>query len=441
MSLYKFCQENCIAGASGALVEVKRGEFVFVGKATPKILRRLQSACIDAGGKCERNEFYFNEVREADGFAAAASRMGVEVHTLKTHVEMLASYLQTKKEYFKTATGLTEIAHPETPIMVLDPLTRRWKPSRLDDVDKTGHAVLCDSSNFYIAQYYKIFKVSKEDAYLFALLYLYREKSITVIMDESGTFIGVKLGHIGDLPESVFFTLVRLQPALRKGASVMMFYRADLDTVFSVLRLAKLSPIIATGIVRLAQKLGEKEVPVISPRVAPKEAGLLSEVLGTIGYTVKYRDQYLEVEREGGPIRIYLANSAKHLSSHLISGEKAVLVPVHHLFTPDGTLYTLKMIRTYGFSLITTEQWARVLEKLCELAEGDPNEALELAAEALLMSKSKPEIYTAMASNPALKKSATNVIERAVQGSSGTPLDKLPMEELIGFWRRLRQGP
>jgi hypothetical protein len=440
MSLYKFCQENCIAGTSGALVEVKRCEFQLVGDADLRLMQKLQSACIDSGGWYRGHKFHFEEISQADGFAETANGMGVEVHTLKKHVEMLSFYLQTMEERLKLPPKCAEEKDPETPIIVLDPITRRWKPSRLGEADRLGGAVLRDTSGFYIARHDTIAKASEEEAYLFALLFLYREKSAIVIMDESKRFIGVKLSDVGKLPESVFYTLIRLQPALHKRSQVVMFYRADADVVFRALRLAKVSPVMATGIVKLAQKLGEKEVAVVSPRVASYEANLLSEVLSYIGYSVKQGDQYLEVELEGGHIRIYLTNSGRYLSSYLSDGTKAILIPLRYIFTPDGTLYTLKMIRTYGFSIITAEQWARVLEKLCELAEGDPNEALELAAEALLMSRSKPEISTAIASSPTLKKAATNAIERAIQWSSGTPLDKLPTEELIGFWRRLRHG-
>jgi hypothetical protein len=441
VSLYKFCQENCLAGTSGALVEVKRGEFQLVGEADSQMLRSLRSACLEAGGRFKERKFHLEEISQADGFAATVRRMGIEVHTLKEHVEALSSYLQIKKERLKEITDFAEKTAPEMPIMTLDPLTRRWKPSRLDKVDKIGGAVLRDPSGFYIARYGTIAKVSEEDAYLFALLFLYREKSITVIMDESRSFIGVKLSDIGNLPESVFYTLVRLQPTLRKGSLVMMFYRADMDTVFRTLRLAKLIPVIATGIARLTHKLGVKEVEVVSPHIASKEASLLLKVFNAIGYIVSYADQYIEVELGGGSVRIYLANSGKYLSGLLSDGAKAIFVPLRYLITADRALSAFKLIRTYGFSIITAEHWARVLEKLCELAEGKAAGASKLAEEALLASRSKPEILTALASNPTVRAAASRLIELATQGKSGTPLDGLPLEELFAIWRRISETP
>jgi hypothetical protein len=441
VNLYKFCQENCIAGTSGALIEVKRCEFQLVGEIDLQLLQRLRFACIEAGGQYGERSFHFKETSQADGFAEAANGMGVEAHTLKKHVEALSFYLQAVEERLKLPPKCAEERGPETPIMVLDPITRRWKPSRLDEVDRLGGAVLRNHSGFYIAHHGTVAKASKEEAYLFALLFLYREKSVTVIMDESGSFVGVKLNDVGNLPESVFYTLIRFQPALHKGSRVMMFYRADADAVFRALRLAKVNPVVATDIVRLAQKLGGKEVPVFSPRTAPKEAGLLSEVLCDLGYSVKQGDQYLQVELEEGPIRIYLTSSGRYLSSYLSDGTKTILIPLRYLLTPDGALYAFKMVRTYGFSLIAAEQWERVLRKLCELAEGEPSESSKLVTEALLMGRSRPEILNSIHSNSALKKAATDIISLAAQGMSSTPLDKLPQGELIELYRRLRHGP
>jgi len=441
VNLYRFCLENCIAGMSGALVEVQRGMFKLVGNVSPQVLERLRSACTAVVGQYLGGRFAFSEIRQADEFASTVSGMGIEVHTLKSHVEALASYLQMKKESFKTALDAAEHTIPGLEIRVLDPSTRRWKPSRLDEIDKTGSAVLCDGSSFYIAQYGRIVKVPKEEAYLFALLNLYREKSITGLVDASGSFIGIKLSDVGNLPDSVFYTLARLQATRRKGSQIMLYYRADIDTLSRALRLAKLNLIVATEIVKLTHKRGVIEVGIISPHLASKEADLVAKVLRALGYTIKYGDQYIEVELDGGPLRIYLTRSSKYFSGYLSNGGKAILIPLHYLLTPDDTLYAFKMIRTYGFSIITAGQWTRVLEKLCELAEGKPAEALKLAAEALLASRSKPEIFTALASNPTLKEAASSLIQLAARGISGTPLDKLPPGELTAIWRRLQQIP
>jgi hypothetical protein len=401
----------------------------------------LRSACEALGGYPLSGKFVFSEPSRAEEFASEVSGMGIEVHTLRRHVEALASYLQTKKGSLIAALDAAETATPSTPIMVLDPLARRWRHTKLDEIDETGTAVLCDGPSFYVARYGRIVRVPKEEAYLFALLFLYREKGLTAMLDDSGSYVGVRLSDVGNLPDSVFYTLLRLQPTLRKGSPILLFHSADVDTLARALRLAKLRLIIATGIVRLAHKLGVKEVEVIAPHLASKEAGLLSEVFRALGHTVRYGDQYIEVELDGGPVRIYITCSGKFLPCYLSDGTRAVLIPLRYLLTPDEALYALKLVRTYGFSLIGAEQWPRVLEKLCELAEGEPSGASKLAMEALLAGRSKPEILTALASNPALVVVASRLIELAAQGASGTPLDRLPQGELIELWKKLRRGP
>ena len=442
MKLYRFCLENCLAGEDRALIEARRCEFVMVGNAGPQEVESLKSACTSAGGHpVGRKWFAFGEPAQADRFAEKACGLGVKVHTLRDHVESLASYLRRKQESLAWALSGAKEYKPSALTMLLDPLTRKWRSARADEVENSCYAVLRDSEGFYIAHFGSAVKVPAEEAYLFALKYVYQEKSIVVVVDGSGNYIAIRSSDLGNLPDSVFYTVLRLQPALRRGAALMVFYRVDVDALFKVLRLAKLAPVIATGIVRLAHKRGVKEVEVIAPRLASKEAGLLSEVFRALGHTVRYGDQYIEVEHDGGPVRIYITCSGKFLSSYISDGTRAVLIPLRYLLTPDEALYALKLVRTYGFSLISAEQWPRVLGKLCELAEGEPSGASKLAMEALLAGRSKPEVLTALASNPALVAVASRLIELAAQGASGTPLDRLPQGELIELWRKLRRGP
>jgi hypothetical protein len=442
VKLYRFCLENCLAGEDGALIEARRCEFVMVGDAGRKEVEYLRSACASVGGHpIGKKLFTFEEPAQADRFAKKARGLGVKVHTLRDHVESLASYLRRKEESLAWALSGAKGYKLSALTMLLDPLTRKWRGASADDVENSCYAVLRDSEGFYIAHFGSAVKVSAEEAYLFALKYVYQEKSIVVVVDGSGNYIAIRSSDLGNLPDSVFYTVLRLQPALRRGAALMVFYRADMDALSKVLRLAKLAPVIATGIVRLTHKLGVKEVEVISPHLASKEASLLSEVLRALGYAVRHGDQYIEVELDGGPVRIYITSSGKFLPSYLSDGTKAVLIPFRYLLTPDEALYALKLVRTHGFSLISAEQWPRVLGKLCELAKGEPSGASKLAMEALLAGRSKPEILAALASNPALVAVASRLIELAAQGASGTPLDKLPQGELIELWRKLKQGP
>jgi hypothetical protein len=442
VELYRFCLENCLSGEGGALIEARRCEFVLVGDAGRQKIEDLRSACASVGGHVRGvKRFAFEGPAQADRFAENARGSGVKVHTLRNHVESLASYLRKREEHLAQALSGAKKYEPRAPTMLLDPLTRKWRGTSAGEVEKSCYAVLRDNEGFYIAYFGGAVKVLAEEAYLFALKYVYQEKNIVVMVDGGGNYIAIRSNDLGNLPDSVFYTFLRLQPALRRGATLMVFYRADTDMVFRALGLAKLAPVIATGIARLTHKLGVKEVEVVSPHLASKEASLLSEVFSALGYAVRYGDQCIEVELDGGPVRIYLASSGKYLSGLLSDGAKAIFVPLRYLITADRALSAFKMVRTYGFSIITAEQWARVLEKLCELAEGKPAGATKLAEEALLASRSKPEILTALASNPTVRAAASRLIELAAQGRSGTPLDGLPLEELFAIWRRISETP
>ena len=437
MKIYRFCLENCLAG-SGALVEAVRGEFVLVGSVHPKKVESLRSACTSIGGRFAGNKFILKGADQANRFADSASGMNVEVHTLSKHFKALHAYLDRKKELLRSALSGGEEGHPIGPVSILDPSTRRWRQARLDRIDKTGCTVLRDDAGFYLAWHGRVVKVSEADAYLAALLETYTEKNIVAIMSEIGDFIGIKAADLGNLPDEVFYSIVRLQPVLRRHSPVMVFYRNDLNVVFEALRLAKLIPVIGSSVVRLAGKLGFKEVTVISPRLASEEAGLLSSVFSGIGYRAELKEQFISVENENSEVKIYLANSDNYLSGLLDDNSRAIFIPLKMVTSGDGALYAFKMVRSYGFKLITAEQWPKVVMQLLQFIKNPTANATKLVVEAILLGRSNPELLNMLASRPPLKKIAYALIESALLGNAASGIDKLPQGELISLLRALR---
>jgi len=418
------------------LVEAVRGAFVLVGGANPEVIESLRSACRSIGGRCMGSGFIFEGAGQANRFADAASGMGVEVHTLSEHVKALSAYLGRKKEALRSALSVGEEGRPSGAVKVLDPSTRRWRWAGLGGIDEMGCAVLRDDAGFYVAWYGRVVKVSEADAYLVALLETYSEKDVVVMVREAGDFIGIKAADLGRLPDEVFYSIVRLQPVLRRRSPLMVFYYGDVNVVFEALRLARLKPVMGTSAVRVISKRGFKEITVISPRLAPKEAGLLSSVFSGIGYRVESEEQCIRVGGESFDVRLYLANSDRYRSCLLQDNSMAIFIPLEMVASGDGALYAFKMIRTYGFNLIAAEQWPKVVMLLLQSIKR-PEGATKLVAEAMLLGRSNPQLLAALASRPPLKSAARALIESALLGNEVVGIGKLSQSELISLLREL----
>lgn len=437
--LVKICIEHCIPRERGWFVEVKWGEIAYLGPKSDEEYMAAVEACGQVGGTETRSSFLLDEPAVRNSFIAMLREKNIKVHSLEDHVISLERYIEAVYESIRQQLQRMHSENPRGPLEVLDTQTRKWKI--LEDARDARYkpfSVLRGGGAFYVSYGGAFRKVGKREAYIVALRE-YSMKSVRLALSDEGYF-GVSLSELGQLPDEVFNALVRFQQKLIKGADILLYRTSALSAVFRLLAIAKVTPILTEGVVRLRLMHGYKEVPIMDTKLWAN-LGTLSRVFEGLGYGVKSGDRCITVERDSHRLAIYVSNERRFIAGELEDGSKAVFLPAPFLESFSGLLGALKRMRTWGFALITGDAWPRVMQLLCKLCNRVGPGDEKAVAEALVLARRDEGVMDAIRSNINIKTTALSALESALVGESNTVLDKLSQEELRELWRRLRAGP
>lgn len=437
--LIKICVEHCIARESGWFVEVRWGEIAYLGPKSDEEFTVAAEACGEVGGTEARRSFVFADPWMRGSFITLLRTKKIKVHSLEDHAASLAGYIDAAYESIKQRLPHLSAEYPQGRLEVLDTHTRMWKiVEDARDVQYKPFSVLRGAGAFYISYGGAFKKVGKREAYIVALKE-YATKSARLALSDEGYF-GVSLSDLGPLPDEVFNALIRLQQKLVKGAAILLYHTSALSAVLKVLAIAKVNPIFTEGVVRLRSMHGYKEVQIMGTKLW-SNLGIISRILEGLGYRVQSGDRCITVERDDYRVAIYVSNEKRFIAGELEDGSKAVFLPAQYLESFSGLLEALKHMRTWGFALITGEEWPRVMRLLCTLCHSVESGDEKAVAEALVLARGDEGVMEAIRGNINIKTAALNALESALVGKSNTVLDKLAQEELRNLWRRVRAGP